>query len=348
MKTNIIILVVSLLTLVSCQKEEIKIGTGVSETFYVQNAGTSMRVLVEGNTASKAILLFVHGGPGSSSYFYNSDYISQNIEDKYAVAYWDQRSAGASQGNNNGDQLNLKTMTTDLKKVIQVLKHRYGQDASVFILGHSFGGMLTASFVTTENNQALVKGWIMCSGAHNYPLNNELSKSGLIFFANQQIALNKRVAQWREILNYCNSIPNSNLTKEQADKLNTYSSDTESYFDEVIPVSAIDIIKANAIKQNYALTSTYLNLKYSQIANINNELANYELSSQLNKVTIPVLTIFGKYDLICPPALGNDVYNRISSTYKFQYILPNSSHVGMLQEEILFCNRVNSFMELFK
>ncbi len=348
MKTNLIITAISLLMLVSCQKEEIKIGTGVSETFYVQNAGASMRVLVEGNTASKTILLFVHGGPGSGSYFYNSDYISQNIENKYAVVYWDQRNAGATQGNNNGDQLNLKTMTIDLKKVIQVLKYRYGQDVSVFILGHSFGGMLTASFLTTEQNQDLVKGWIMCSGSHNYPLNDELSKLGLIFFANQQIALGKRVTQWTEILNYCNSLPNVNFTKEQADKLNAYTKDTESYFDEVMPVSVANLVRANAIKQNYAVTSTYLNSLYSQNANINNELANYELSSQLNKVTIPVLTIYGKYDLTCPPALGDDVYNRISSINKFQYILPNSSHVGMLQDEVLFCNRVNSFIEKFK
>src|SRR5690554_1828223 len=91
--------------LCSCQKEQIEIGTDVSETFYVENQGASMRVLVEGNTASKTILLFVHGGPGSSAYFYNTDYISNHIEDKYAVAYWDQRNAGASQGNNNANRL---------------------------------------------------------------------------------------------------------------------------------------------------------------------------------------------------------------------------------------------------
>ena len=76
MKLTLATLVTSLFLLASCQKEEIKIGKTVSETFYVQNAGASMRVLVEGNTASKAILLFVHGGPGSSSNFYNTDYIS--------------------------------------------------------------------------------------------------------------------------------------------------------------------------------------------------------------------------------------------------------------------------------
>ena len=346
MRSKLIIITV-LFSILSCQKEDIKIGVNVSETFYVQNEGASMRVLVEGNTQSKAILLFVHGGPGSSSYFYNTDYISQNIEDKYAVAYWDQRNAGASQGSNNGDNLKLKTMTSDLEKVIAVLKYRYGSDQSIFILGHSWGGMLSASFLTKANNQNKVKGWIMCSGSHNYPLNNTLSKQGLISFANQQIPLQKHVSEWTEILNYCNSLP-VNLSLEQANKLNTYAANTESYFDEVKPFPLTETIKANAIAQNYAITSAFLNLKYSQNASINEELAQYELSSKLSIITIPVLTMYGKFDLICPPGLGDDVFNNISSVNKSQIILPNSSHVGMYQDQEIFCAEVNKFISTYK
>jgi pimeloyl-ACP methyl ester carboxylesterase len=347
MKNRLIILMLSLFTIFSCQKEKISIGENVSETFYVQNAGASMRVLVEGNTASKVVLLFVHGGPGSSSYFYNTDYISQNIENKYAVAYWDQRNAGSSQGGNNGSSLNLKTMTEDLEKVISVLKYRYGSDISIFLLGHSFGGMLSASFLTKGNNQNLVKGWIMCSGSHNYPLNNNLSKDGLVNFANQQIGLSKRVSEWTEILNFCNSLPTS-LSLEQANKLNGYASATESYFDEVQPYSITEIIKATAIVQNYAITSAFLNSNYSRNASINSELAQYELSSQLNKITIPVITMYGKFDLICPPGLGDDVFNTVSSPNKSQVILPKSSHVGMYQDQELFCAEVNKFIEQYK
>ena len=68
--------------LVSCQKEKITIGTGVSETFYLDNKGESMRILVEGNTLGKTFLIIVHGGPGVGSFIYNTDYISKNIEDK--------------------------------------------------------------------------------------------------------------------------------------------------------------------------------------------------------------------------------------------------------------------------
>jgi pimeloyl-ACP methyl ester carboxylesterase len=82
------------LILTSCQREKITLGTDVYDTFYVENAGASMHVLVAGNTAVKTFIVFVHGGPGISSLFYRTDYIRKNIEDKYAIVYWDQRNAG--------------------------------------------------------------------------------------------------------------------------------------------------------------------------------------------------------------------------------------------------------------
>ena len=111
-------LLVFVLLFSGCKKEKITLSENVSEEFYVDNAGASMRVLVDGNTASNTFILIVHGGPGASSYFYDTKYISRNIGDKYAVVYWDQRNAGASQGTNNGGNLHLDQMVEDLKKVI--------------------------------------------------------------------------------------------------------------------------------------------------------------------------------------------------------------------------------------
>ena len=71
-------------------------------------------------------------GPVKVLIFIKTDYITQNIGNKYAIVYWDQRNAGASQGDSNGNDLNLPQMTDDLKKVIQLLKGRYGQNSEVF------------------------------------------------------------------------------------------------------------------------------------------------------------------------------------------------------------------------
>jgi len=333
--------------LASCQKEKITFGTHVSETFYLDNKGASMRILVEGKTSGKTFLIIVHGGPGVSSFIYNTDYISQHIEDKYAVVYWDQRNAGASQGNSNGNNLNLPQMTEDLKKVIQVIKSRYGENASVFVLGHSFGGLLVSSFMTTGNNQSMVKGWIFADGSHNYPLNDSLTRQMLLKVGKQQVALNKNIDKWNTILSYCDT-HTGNFTAGEINQLGTYASEAETYMDEVQPFDYLSAIRNETIRDNLPLTSMLFNLLYSEDADFNKVLAKTEFSTSLNKIVTPTLLLFGEFDFICPKGLGEDVLNRINTTDKKMVISPISGHNLIFQDEALFCNEVNDFIELHK
>lgn len=335
------------LALASCQKEEIVIGTNVTETFYLDNNGASMRLLVEGNTSSKTFLIFVHGGPGTGSYFYNTDYISQNIENKYAVVYWDQRNAGASQGNSNGDDLNLPRMTDDLKKVIQLIKYRYGKDSGIFILGHSFGGLLTASFMTTGNNQSLVKGWIFADGSHNYPLNDSLTRQKLLSVGQKQIDLNKNTNEWTAIVEYCN-LHTGNFTFEESNQLYSYATDAETYFAKVKKINLATLIDQDPVRYDWPITSILFNLNYSRNASFNRDLANTEFSSKLGVVTTPTLLLYGKYDFICPGGLDEDVYNRINTKDKKLATSPISGHDIMWQDESFFCKEVNAFIERYK
>jgi len=335
------------LALTGCQKEVITIGTNVSETFYVENIGSSMRVLVEGNTSSKIFVVFVHGGPGASSYVYNTDYIDKNIEDKYAMVYWDERNAGASQGNSNGSYLTLEHMTDDLKKVLQVIKARYGYDCEFFIIGHSYGGLLTSSFMTTGNNQSMIKGWIFADGSHNYPLNDTLTRQMLFTVGQKQVTLNKNKAKWEEIVSYCES-HTGNFSLDESMQLETYAEDAENYFDGVIKFDILKLIEEYSIKDDWPLTSMLVNYLYSSNASFNKDLAKTEFSSSLYKVTVPVLILYGQYDFICPIGMGNDFYNKIGSTDKKMVISPISGHSIMIQDEVLFCKEVDNFIDLHK
>lgn len=333
--------------LTSCQKEKISFGTNVSDTFYLDNGGSSMRLLVEGNTLSQTFLIFVHGGPGTGSYFYNTDDIRQQIGSKYALVFWDQPNAGASQGNANGDNLNLPQMTDDLKKVIQLIKSRYGENSSVFILGHSFGGLLTSSFMTTDNNQSMVKGWIFVDGSQDYPLNDTLTRQMLLTVGEQQVALNKNVDKWNPIIAYCNN-HTGNFSLGESNQLSTYATNAETYIDQVNQVNLLDIMEKYAIADGWPLTSILFNYLYSTNASFNNDLAKTSFTSSLYKVNTPTLVLFGEYDFICPKELGIDLLNKISSSDKKMAISPTSGHSMMFQDVPFFCDEVNNFIELHK
>lgn len=330
-----------------CQKADVILGSDVSETFYLENGGASMHCLVEGNTESKSFLVYVHGGPATPSLWFNTSDISENIEDRCAVVYWDQRDAGASQGNANGDKLNLKQMTDDLRKLILVLKNRYGQDINVFILGHSFGGLLTSSFMTTGDNQSLVNGWIYADGCHNYPLGDTLMRNMLLSVGQQQITLNKNVGSWQKIVDYCNEYK-GNFTYDESMQLSSYAIDAETYIDGVAKTpSFFDMTIEHAVKDNMPITSAALNYLYTANAAFNQDLSVTEFTSKLHLVTKPTLVLFGEYDFMCPKELGTDLFNRISSTEKRMAISPISGHTMMYQDESFFCSEVNSFMEKY-
>ena len=55
----------------SCQKEEITLSDNAKDHFFLKSDGAEMPVWVEGNTESKTLVIFLHGGPGGSSIGYN-------------------------------------------------------------------------------------------------------------------------------------------------------------------------------------------------------------------------------------------------------------------------------------
>jgi pimeloyl-ACP methyl ester carboxylesterase len=341
MRKAILLSVFILIT--GCQKEIISFSEYASEVFYVENSGASMRVLVQGNTASKTFILIIHGGPGAGAYFYNTRYITRNLEDNYALVYWDQRNAGASQGSSNGKNLNLDQMAQDLKEVIMVLKSRYGNDMSLFLLGHSFGGMIAAEFVTGSDNQNMIKGLINVDGSHNYPLNDTLTREMLLSVGQFEISHERNSDKWQPIISYCLS-HKGNFSLEESQQLETYASEAENYIDSIRHVNIVKKVLEYAITDKYPLTAMLSNLLFSEDSNFNKELAVTEFSSSLYKVTIPVLLLWGKYDFICPPALGVDFFNRISSTDKKMVISPKSGHNMILQDKKFFCDEVNAFV----
>ncbi len=333
-----------LLLFYGCQKEKITISENASEVFYVENAGASMRVLVKGNTASNIYILVIHGGPGASSYFYDTKYISQNIGNKFAMVYWDQRNAGASQGTNNGKYLHLDQMVEDLKKVIEVIKYRYGEGISLFLLGHSFGGLIAADFITRPGYQDLIKGLINVDGSHNYPMNDTLTRHALLTEAHYQTSLGKNADKWQPIIDYCNSHP-GNFSLEESQQLETYATVAENYIDSIKHINIASQVLKYSLADKYPLTAILSNLLYSEDSGFNKELAVTQFSSSLHVVTIPVLVLWGKYDFTCPLALGEDFYNRVNSKVKSMVISPYSGHNMILQDEKFFCDEVDAFIQ---
>jgi pimeloyl-ACP methyl ester carboxylesterase len=339
---------------VSCQKENITISTDAKDVFFAENQGHAMKVEVKGNTASKIILLVVHGGPGQGTDAYKAMPEFQDIlEKKYGVAYWEQRLVDVAQGNKEGD-MTLKTYGNDLKAVVLSLKNRYGDDTKVFIMGHSWGGLVTSQFMTDGDNQNLVQGWIFVDAVYDWP---QSDKDCVVFvnqLADQEIALGKNVAKWDSIKIKANSFDLSatysdkNYAIFQGNLLNAglilYEEDYGKIeFPTSTPFSIFSHLR-------YYLTTDFYGLYFAQNSDYSERLVidarKQTLGLKIPSITKPVFVVTGKKDIFVPPIHAKRFYDLLPLGKKEFLELPKSYH--FFEEQELFVNNMVIFIEKYK
>jgi pimeloyl-ACP methyl ester carboxylesterase len=338
-----ITLTIIAISLFACQKESITLGTNANDTFFLNNKGVSMPIQVCGNLANKKILLIVHGGPGNSAIFYRTDYVKNTVEKEFAIVYWDQRLAGASQG--NATNTNIELFKEDLKKVVQLIESRYGNDKQLYLMGHSWGGFLAPYFLIDGNNQDLINGWIQVDGVHNYSLHDSLTKEMLLFYGKNEIGLKKNTDKWQPIVDYCNAHAfNENFVV--AEQLNSYANEADKYLDEVNV--GTDIISAlKTASGNGFSISAYLSNQYTTIKRqIDHQAYSISLSANLYKIKLPTLLLWGKYDFVCPTGLMEEVNKNISSADITKNIFEKSGHAPMFNEKEAFWSSVITWVKV--
>jgi pimeloyl-ACP methyl ester carboxylesterase len=340
MKHLLFIILVPVL-LGSCKKESVRLSTNADEIFWLSNKGADMPVWVRGSTASKVMILFLHGGPGDGSYRY-AGFQTDQLWKHYAVAYWDQRDAEAAAGNNNYTNLTLDQMIEDLEKLVTVIKYRYGNDMEIFLMGHSFGALLGSGYLVKGKNQQSIRGWIEVDGAHDYPESNTLERQMLIDTGTAEIAKGHYVSQWTEIVNYCIAHP-ANVSLDIDLKTDDYASQAEDYVNINHTVTAIDYFSPSSPisfgANLYYLTYTPAGRKFLQ------SLEPVTFTNDLYKITIPSVLIWGKYDFIVPSGSGYHALNNLGSSYKHLFIMTQSGHVPMDGNTNLFAQTVIDFVE---
>jgi pimeloyl-ACP methyl ester carboxylesterase len=106
----------------------------------VDIGGIKQWIRVHGADSGHPVLLFLHGGPGSSSNY--ADPFLKDLQTKFIVVLWDQRECGyTAKLNASNEALTLERMEADALEMINYLRQRFLQD-KIFLMGHSWGGFL--------------------------------------------------------------------------------------------------------------------------------------------------------------------------------------------------------------
>ena len=114
----------------------------VIDTMYDVNLnGVNQKILVQSKNLNNPILLWLHGGPGTSEMFI-THYCMNELPEYFTIVHWDQRGTALSFSKSiKSSDISFDKIFDDANKLTEYLKEKYHQK-KIFIIGHSFGSIL--------------------------------------------------------------------------------------------------------------------------------------------------------------------------------------------------------------
>ncbi|MEL7532018.1 MAG: alpha/beta hydrolase [Bacteroidota bacterium] len=330
--------------LLACNKDDL---SQLNETIYVRHNGADMPAYVHGNGTDKVFLVILHGG-GSFGLAFRTEGFQSELESRYAVVYWDQRGQSMSQVNQD-QELSVAQRAEDVGALLSVLKAKYGEDIKLFLFGHSWGATLGMTYLLQAGAQEQLNGWIMASGAYDFPLTLDERYQLLLEVSEAAVPNpnNVREYQW---INLNSELRNLNQDSLQSDPdlLRPYVEDALRYLTldgEILPAELGGLLRTTIVQNNplYWWLNDRRSKPYLEARD-----AGYALRERLAEITLPTLLLWGRFDLSVPPALGEIALAEQGSSDKTLVILEQSEHLPYLSEPQQFLEEIVAFVERLK
>ena len=252
------------------------------------------------------------------------------------MVYLDQRSAGATQG--NGSESDLEDFRDDIRKLVLLLREKYGEDQQIYLLGHSWGGFLAPYFLLEHQN--LVQGWIQVGGAHRGNFNS-LVKDMLIEYGTSSSGITEDPSFWQSAVDYCNSSDYQDNSFDSMIELNQLAHEAESNITGAHDTLELPDINVFSPILTELLNQLNSNLVYGFFEKFHDR---NPVTPRLADINTPALLLWGKYDFVCPPALSDELLASISSTDVTRIIYDNSGHSPMINRPVSFWNDVATWV----
>ncbi len=341
--TKILVLAVVLCTSVSCSEDDNL--SNLNDTLFVRHKNADMPAYIHGNASEKVFLIILHGGPGGFGLNYRGATIKSEIEKECAVVYFDQRGSGMSQGNYSESGVSIDIMAEDVLALSKVIKHKYGEDSKLFLMGHSWGGTLGPATLLKDQSDFL--GWIDVDGSHNTKGLYEEYIANFRRVAAEQIDLENNVEYWNSVIDFVNSVPQQYTDIDDMYTLNNEAFEAELQLEASNVINKPEDIDGKVIFKYNILTLIWNLLKVQSILD-RNLFENLTFTDRLSEITIPSLVLWGKHDMVVPIGFAQEAYDNLGSSEKELVIFERSGHSPMFSEPDLFADKVIEFIYQYK
>jgi len=322
--TGIILFLFLSTTFTNAQTKSIK------EEKFVSIGGIEQWITIKGEDRNKPVILFIHGGPGSTMSQYE-DVIYGDWEKDFILVNWDQRGAGRTYGRNVPTEINeeywienpltVEQMTKDgielTKYLINHLKKK-----QVILVGTSWGSILGtemalgspelfyayvghAQFVNfSENiNYAYQKVYKMAKNAKDIDAINKLESFGPPPYSNAKI--------YGQLIRVVKKYERKNSTPEP----DTWFKLAPAYDNEKDSKHRYD-------GDDYS----FIHFVGHEKLRIKSMVSEIDYNHSGLKFTIPIYLIQGQEDILTSKEINKPYFDKIDAPKKEYFLLPDAAH----------------------
>jgi len=330
----------------------------IDQEIMVHVPESQLYVRVRGN-AEKPLIINLHGGPGGYSGI-DIKLMGAGLEDKFLIAYLDQRGCGKSLACSDTARLTVEQYITDLDIVIDSLMNRYNKK-HINLMGSSWGGMYGFLYMLSHqekiNSYACIDGKANSNYQNHSLIDYEIQKANEVL--QTDISDSKR-SELKFIVSELKRIKNSNFEHFHTDvnwmkhqvppKLgfNAYFADTSkiiSFKDVLQDTALMKLMKYS--EEEYAEVGEKAEIVNRAFRN-NPEYNNINIEPELTKIKTPTVVIQGDQDYVVGLGHAELIYNALSglsSENKELHIIPETGHCPALEEPEKLAEILNEFFE---
>ncbi|MFX1443685.1 MAG: alpha/beta fold hydrolase [Promethearchaeota archaeon] len=297
----------------------------------VKIGGMDQWIIIRGHDKGNPILLFLHGGPGSTEGPFAYKF-QRGLEEHFIVVNWDQRGAGKSYSRRiPKESMNIEQFILDTHELIQLLLNRFNKK-KLFLIGHSWGSILGTLVVSRYPE--LIQAYVGIGQVVNILENEKLSYKYTIDQAKER-GNKKALKQLIKLEPYPEKDINDTKTlrkqRKWLMKFNGVMHNETSWWPYIkIALGSPEYSLKDMIKFIRGLKFS-MEIMWSQLFEI-------DFLKQISELKVPVYICMGRYDYNTPFELAENYFNQLKAPKKQFIWFEDSAHLLNTEEYEKFNN----------
>ncbi|NOS83990.1 MAG: alpha/beta hydrolase [Ignavibacteria bacterium] len=292
--------------------------------------GKEQWILIRGINQNNPVILFLHGGPGTS----DMGLLRRNMKDlekHFVVVTWDQPGAGKSfSANSPYSSMNINRFVNDTHELTNLLCKRFNQK-KIFLAGHSWGSVL--GILSIQKYPELYAAYVGIGQIANMQENELVSYKWTLEQAKK--------SDDKQAIKKLNEIGKPPFTGDwrkkfmiQRQLLGKYGGELYGSTKGALPI----VLKNLLLSPEYSLIDkvNFFRGIFTSVKLLFPELMTINLMKQALFLKVPVYFVLGKHDYEAPFMLAEQYFNLLTAPAKELIWFENSAHFPNIEENSKF------------